>query len=90
MKNFPKGLYAKAPHERAPDFVKAKVSVKIAEFQEFLSGQQGEWLNIDIKQSKDGKFYAEIDDWKPSQHEKKKADGYATDKQEFVDWDIPF
>ena len=69
MSKFVPGLFAKAPHERAPEFVKCNVSIKVKDLGNFLrqKSQAGEeWVNLQIKESRDGKFYAEIDDWKPS------------------------
>jgi hypothetical protein len=65
MSKFPKGIYAKSAHENAPDFVKAKVSIKIKEAIEWLKEQTGDYVNLDLKKSKDGKLYLEIDEWKP-------------------------
>ena len=65
-KVFPVGMFIKPPHERAPDFVKGKVSVKVAEFVEWAQGLNKEWLNMDIKVSQGGKLYMEVDTWEPS------------------------
>lgn len=59
------GLIAKAPHERAPEYVKAKLSLKRAELIAWLQQQDGEWINADIKVSQGGKWYVERDNWKP-------------------------
>lgn len=59
------GLIAKAPHERAPEYVKAKLSLKRAALIAWLQQQDGEWINADIKVSQSGKWYAAVDDWKP-------------------------
>lgn len=59
------GLIVKAPHERAPEYVKAKISIKRAELLAWLEQQDGEWVNADVKVSQGGKWYAAIDDWKP-------------------------
>ena len=59
------GLIVKAPHENAPDFVKAKLSIKREEMIGWLQQQSGEWINADIKESRAGKWYAAIDNWKP-------------------------
>jgi hypothetical protein len=92
-KEFPKGLIVKPPRDGSPNFVKLSISIKIGEFQEFLSTKQTEWLNIDVKQSKEGKIYAEVNNWKPDaskqKHDKAKVDGYAPEqKGGFVDDDI--
>ena len=59
------GLIVKAPHERSPEYVKAKLSIKRQELIGWLESQSGEWINADIKVSQNGKWYCQIDDWKP-------------------------
>lgn len=68
MSNDPKfidGLIAKAPHEKAPEYVKARLSIKREELIAWLQGQMGEWINADVKVSQAGKWYVAVDDWKP-------------------------
>jgi len=60
------GLIIKKPHPNAPEFIKAKISIKRAELIAYLQGQTSEWINADLKESKEGKLYAQIDDWKPN------------------------
>ncbi len=62
---FISGLIAKAPHEKAPEYVKAKLSIKREELITWLQSEPGEWINADIKVSQNGKWYAAVDDWKP-------------------------
>lgn len=62
---FINGLIVKEPNERAPDYVKARLSIKRAELIAWLQSEQGEWINADIKVSQGGKWYAAVDDWKP-------------------------
>jgi hypothetical protein len=62
------GLIVKAPNERAPEYVKAKLSIKNAELIAFLQGRLDageEWTNADVKVSQGGKWYAQQDEWKP-------------------------
>ena len=59
------GLFFKDPHENAPEFVMAKGSIKVADLRAWLAEQSGEWVNFDLKRSREGKPYAQIDDWKP-------------------------
>lgn len=59
------GLIAKAPNERAPEYVKAKLSLKRAELIAWLQQQDGELINADVKVSQNGKWYAAVDNWKP-------------------------
>lgn len=60
------GLIVKAPHEKAPDYVKAKLSIRREELIAWLTQQEGDWINADIKVSQGGKWYAAVDDWKPN------------------------
>lgn len=59
------GLMFKRPHQSAPRFVMARVSIKREELIAWLQAQTGEWINADVKESKGGKWYASVDDWKP-------------------------
>jgi len=63
---FINGLIFKAPNEKAPDFVKAKGSIKVSELMAWLDGRETEWVNFDVKVSKAGKWYAAIDTWEPT------------------------
>jgi hypothetical protein len=62
---FVNGLIFKMPHENAPDFVKGALSVRVEELQTFLAEQKTEWINIDLKISKAGKPYAQVNTFKP-------------------------
>lgn len=60
---FVPGLIARAPNERAPDFVKVSLSVKVAELGVWLREQHkagAEWVNIEVRESKGGKWYAAV------------------------------
>ena len=59
------GLFAKAPHPNAPDFVKAKISIKREELINWLNNRSDEWVNIDVKEGRTGKWYASVDNCKP-------------------------
>tara|TARA_R110001592_G_scaffold143176_3_gene365818 strand:- start:98 stop:304 length:207 start_codon:yes stop_codon:yes gene_type:complete len=65
MADFVDGLMAKKPNEKAPDFVKCGLSIKRADLITWLTGQTDEWINVQVKESKGGKWYAEVDTWKP-------------------------
>ena len=65
-KIFPEGFFFKKPHQNAPDFVKGKVSIKVDEFVAFAqTNAKNGWLNINLAESRGGKFYAELDTWEP-------------------------
>lgn len=60
------GLFARDPHQNAPDFVKGRLSIKPQQFNDWLQAYlDEEWINIDIKESKEGKWYCAINDYKP-------------------------
>ena len=64
---FVDGLIVKAPHEKAPDFVKASISIKVADLGNWLRGKHKageEWVNIDVKEAKSGKWYAAVSTFK--------------------------
>ena len=64
---FVNGLLVKAPHEKAPDFVKANISIKVEELKSWLEEREEEWINIDVKESKGGKWYAAVSTFKPKE-----------------------
>lgn len=85
------GLIVKAPHERAPEYVKAKLSIKRQELIDWLQKQQGDWVNADIKVSNGGKWYAAVDDWKPNQQRQTERPQQAPVSDDgFGDSEIPF
>ena len=66
--DFITGLFFKKPSDKAPDFVISNGSMKVVELGKFLKEayQNGdEWVNFDLKVSRDGKHYAQINTWKP-------------------------
>lgn len=86
---FVPGLFAKAPHERAPDFVKASLSIRVKDLGNFLREQNKageEWVNIDVKEARSGKWYAAINDFKPEQRQEPAQNS----AQDDFDDDIPF
>ena len=93
---FPKGLMVKAPRDGSPEFVKGSISIKRVELIEWLKGKDSEWINLDIKVSKNDKYYVQVNNWKPNP----KRDGYSEDvvnrefakaiNNEFKDDEIPF
>jgi hypothetical protein len=62
---FIEGLIVKAPNDKAPEYVKARLSIKREELIAWLQEQRGDWINADIKEAKSGKWYCAVDDWKP-------------------------
>jgi hypothetical protein len=94
---FVSGLIVKAPNDKAPEYVKARLSIKRDELIAFLNTRDGEWLNVDIKVSQGGKWYAAVDNWKlngngtprnnaPRPQRREPEPAYAADPND----DIPF
>lgn len=70
---FVSGMYFKAPDDRTKEkapWVKGHVSIKTADFIEFIKAHKDEeWLNCDLKKSKGGKLYFELNTWKPTKEQ---------------------
>lgn len=64
---FPNGFIVKPKHENAPDFIKLNISIKADEFIQYLKdNNKNGWLNMQIKESKGGKLYTELDTFEPT------------------------
>ena len=83
-KEFIGGMYPKKPLQ---DFIKCHISLNRKQILDWLNNATSEendtWINIDIKESKLGKLYAEKNNWKPKE---KSTGGYKSDDEE----NIPF
>ena len=97
---FVDGLIVKAPHERAPEFVKAQISIKVADLGQWLREKHRageEWVNVDVKAAKSGKWYAAVNTYKkddkpketPRQSERRPSAPTGS-KLDGLDDDIPF
>ena len=62
------GFRFEKPREGAPEFVKGRISIKVPEAIAFLNLHQSNagWVNLDLKKSKEGKLYLELNTFKPS------------------------
>lgn len=63
---FVDGLIVKAPRDGAPEYVKASLSIKRLELIAWLTARNDEWVNVQIKEARSGKWYAAVDPWKPN------------------------
>ena len=65
--NLVEGLWVDAPREGAPGFVKGKISIN-AKFIDWYNANKNEkgYVNIDLLESKEGKWYSKLNDWKPT------------------------
>ena len=66
-KQFTKGFYFKR-NEKAPEYVVGQLSVKVSDAVAYLEENKNEsgYVNIDIKLSKGGTYYCELNTWKPT------------------------
>lgn len=92
---FVDGLIVKAPHEKAPDFVKAQISIKVADLGMWLREKHKageEWVNLDVKEAKSGKWYAAVNTYKKESEPKAQPAKQAAPKRPTDDLedDIPF
>lgn len=86
---FVDGMIVKPPHEKAPSFVKAQISIKVEDLGMWLRAKHKageEWVNIDVKEAKSGKWYASVSTYKPKEKEAEKPKGHFDDMKD----DIPF
>lgn len=88
---FVDGLIVKAPHPNAPDFVKASISIKRAELIAWLQAREGEWVNLDVKESRNGKWYAAVNTYQRRTQEQSGGGNPAQEPAgDFQDDKIPF
>ena len=53
--------------EGQPDFVVGRLSIKVEDALAFLKERTNNgWVNLNINQARSGKYYCELDTWKPS------------------------
>tara|TARA_R100000700_G_C3176579_1_gene151552 strand:+ start:410 stop:679 length:270 start_codon:yes stop_codon:yes gene_type:complete len=73
--------------EGQPDFVVGRLSIKVEDALAFLKERASNgWVNLNINQARSGKYYCELDTWKPSA-EKTQQENTPT---ESVKEDLPF
>ncbi len=83
-KNFPEGINVQRPKDGAPAFVKARVWIRKGEFVRWLTTQAEDSVNLDLMESRNGKLYLAVDDWKPdNQNQPKEAPGFEDDPLPF-------
>lgn len=85
---FVDGLIVKAPHSNAPDFVKGALSIRREELIAWLQKQKGDWVNVDIKEARSGKWYAAVNEYKPQEGKTKRQE--APRRDDGPDDDIPW
>ncbi len=63
---FPKGFKVFKPSDKAPDFVKVNIVIDHEFLQWFNENQHEGEVRVDIKESKNGKYYPQRNDFKSS------------------------
>jgi len=68
---FADGLFVRPPHEKAPDFVKGRISINRERIIQWLETKQDEWLNFDVLENKkdNTKWFAKLNTWKKEDQE---------------------
>ena len=63
-KQFVNGLRVYKPRAGAPDFIKHNLVINREELIEWLKAQPDIEIRVDVKESREGKTYAEVNTWK--------------------------
>ena len=88
---YPPGMNWTKPNPEAPEFIKAKVGIKVfeddgkeGEFIEMLkeNAKKG-WVNFEMKLSQDGRYYFELDTWEPKPQAEAPAEAPAEEESPF-------
>ena len=94
---FVDGLIVKAPNPKAPDYVKASISIKVEDLGKWLREKYKageEWVNIDVKAAKSGKWYAAVSTFKKQEKQEQKTTSRRPEptggKFDDMDDDLPF
>jgi hypothetical protein len=83
---FPEGIRVFKPHEKAPDFVKANITINIDELVEYIGTMNQKELKLVVKESKKGTYYIAIDDFKPKKQDNSQPDSSSDEEED----DLPF
>ena len=67
-KNFVDGMRFEKPNEKAPEWIKGKISIEVAKLIPWLEANKNErgWVNIDLKKSKNNNLYLQLNTFKKS------------------------
>jgi len=61
-------------NDNAPSFAIGKLSFKVEDAIKFLQANEKKgWVNLNINQSQQGKYYIEVDTWEANGFQKKEA-----------------
>ena len=85
------GLIVRPKRDGAPDFIKCCLSIRRTELIAWLQERDGDWVNVDIKESKGGKLYAAVNNFKPGARDERPAKATKPEKESApISDDIPF
>lgn len=77
--------------DNAPEFVVGRVSIKVEDAVAFLEkNAKNGWVNIDVKQAKNGNYYCELDNWESSKASTPKEQEKTSSKPKEDTNDLPF
>lgn len=67
MSDFPEGIFFNKPHEKAPDFVKGTIDIKVEQAVQWLKENANDsgYVKLDLKIAKSGNPYLSHNDWQP-------------------------
>lgn len=90
-KVFPDGIFLKEPSSKAPDFVLGAISFNVDKAIVWLAEHKNEsgYVNLKLLKGRSGKYYAELDTWKPPKTEPP-TEQESTEQAEINPEDIPF
>lgn len=89
------GIRVDEPSEKAPDFVKGKISINLEKFIESARQHVSPkgWITLDIKVSQKGGWYTSLNEWKPLEKpefmKEKENDGLNSDGTAMPNFDKP-
>jgi hypothetical protein len=84
-KQFAEGISFRFPRENAPAWVKGSIFIRVRDAINFLEKHDSEsgFITIDVKESKGGKLYCELNSWQPGQGINKASDEDVADSIPF-------
>lgn len=86
----------KDPSEKAPSFCKGEINIKITDFADWLRDTASEyqsekgWIRIDLKESRKGGLYFELNTFKPQKKAEQKSEPAIDPETNINTEDIPF
>lgn len=70
---FADGFFFERPREKAPDFVKGSLSIKVHEASQFMQKHKNRagYINLDLLVSTKGKLYLKLNQYEPKREDNK-------------------